>query len=326
MSALRGLVRAGMAGATGWMQGQEEGEALKRKLAAEALAKQAEERRAAMERAEAEFGGFQFGDAGAVSYDPLNSPKARAESVLAEQRRQAELEDYERKRALDLRYSQSVASAQQARGRQGAQGGVSRGTGGAQGAAPRVGRPNEYNQKAAFMLPGAVTAVKELDRWTHEPPSSFKSALDALPNALGNRFKSEDEQILDQARATLTDAVLRLTTGATINDSEIQNLVAQAIPEPGDKPAKLALKAQRRQQLLAAIAAASESAMDPEQRANLIRQAAGLPSAQMAPTAMQNAGGGGQDRQALIRTLAGQGYSREQIKAKLREIDAGGQP
>lgn len=121
------------------------------------------------------------------------------------------------------------------------------------------GAPSEYERKAAFMLPGAISAIEVLN--AHDStPNLWDSAMEGTP-LVGNSLMSSERQQQIQAAMTLHDAYLRLTTGATIQPSELRNAAMQYIPERGDKPAVLALKHRRRAQVEAAIRGAASRAL-----------------------------------------------------------------
>ena len=118
-------------------------------------------------------------------------------------------------------------------------------------------RPNEFNNKAAFMLEGAKHASGILDHYSAPAASMIRK----VP-LLGNYGMTENDQIAQQAAETMYDAYLRLTTGATIAPEELKNAAKQFVPQPGDKPGVLREKALRRRQILDAMKRAAQPALD----------------------------------------------------------------
>lgn len=121
---------------------------------------------------------------------------------------------------------------------------------------PKPPRPNDFNNKAAFMLEGAKHASGVLDHYT--APAS--SVIRKIP-LLGNYGLSEEDQIAQQAAETMYDSYLRLTTGATIAPEELKNAAKQFVPQPGDSPGVLRAKALRRRQILTAMERAAAPAL-----------------------------------------------------------------
>lgn len=123
-------------------------------------------------------------------------------------------------------------------------------------------KPADFEKKAAFMIEGAERANEVLS--SYRPTA--RSFVSKVPG-LGNYGISGEEQTALQAAATLHDAYLRLTTGATIAPSELEAAARQYIPQPGDKPDVIRAKAQRRAEIIRAIRAAAQPALRQQQRA-----------------------------------------------------------
>lgn len=121
---------------------------------------------------------------------------------------------------------------------------------------PAPQRPNDFNNKAAFMLEGAERSSRILD--TYSAPA--RSALRHVPG-LGNYGLSEQDQLAQQAAETMYDAYLRLTTGATISGEELKNAAKQFVPQVGDSPGALRQKAVRRREILSAMRRAAAPAL-----------------------------------------------------------------
>lgn len=115
-------------------------------------------------------------------------------------------------------------------------------------------QPNaEWNQKAAFMYPGVQSAIPKID--------ALDSAGVVVPQRaniplIGNYLIGDKEQQMLQAATVLHDAYLRLTTGATINPSELRAAAMQYVPLGGDSDAVKAQKLARRHEIEQAIAKA----------------------------------------------------------------------
>lgn len=122
---------------------------------------------------------------------------------------------------------------------------------------PPKPRPNEFNNKAAFMLEGAKHASGVLDHYSAPAASMVRK----VP-FLGNYGLSENDQVAQQAAETMYDSYLRLTTGATIAPEELKNAAKQFVPQPGDSPGVLRAKALRRRQILDSMQRAAQPALD----------------------------------------------------------------
>lgn len=122
---------------------------------------------------------------------------------------------------------------------------------------PAGARPNDFNNKAAFMLEGAERSSQVLDTYT----APARSWISKVPGA-GNYGLTEKDQLAQQAAETMYDAYLRLTTGATISPEELKNAAKQFVPQPGDSPGGLRQKALRRREILRSMRRAAAPALN----------------------------------------------------------------
>jgi len=75
----------------------------------------------------------------------------------------------------------------------------------------------------------------------------------AFTDAIASYFRSEKEQLYMQAKADFIGAVLRKESGAAISKDEFLKEDRRLFPQPGDKPATIAQKAQARANALATL-------------------------------------------------------------------------
>ena len=75
--------------------------------------------------------------------------------------------------------------------------------------------------------------------------------VNMLPGALGG--PNENQQKVEQARRNFVNAVLRVESGASINESEFRNAEKQYFPMPGDSPAVIAQKRANRETAIKAL-------------------------------------------------------------------------
>lgn len=123
-------------------------------------------------------------------------------------------------------------------------------------AGPKAPASTESMKKAAFLLPGAETALASLE--TYKP--SIQDAIARRIPGVGGMMESEESQKAGQAAATIAEAYIRLTTGASATTSELANVVDQMVPKATDKPGTLIAKAARRKQVVQAIRDAAGNA------------------------------------------------------------------
>lgn len=126
---------------------------------------------------------------------------------------------------------------------------------------PAVARPGDFEKKADFLLEGAETAAKTLSGY-RAPARTFVRNVPLL----GNYGLRPEDQVAQQAAETLSEAFLRLTSGATITDADIKSNAKTMIQAPGDSDQVLLAKARRREQAVRAIrraAAVAQAARQP---------------------------------------------------------------
>jgi hypothetical protein len=75
--------------------------------------------------------------------------------------------------------------------------------------------------------------------------------VNKLPGALGG--PSGQQQQVEQARRNFVNAVLRVESGASINEGEFRNAEKQYFPMPGDAPAVIAQKKANRETAIRAL-------------------------------------------------------------------------
>ena len=81
-------------------------------------------------------------------------------------------------------------------------------------------------------------------------PSVWEKALDKLPLGLGNYLTSSDYQKYRQTVREFASAWLYGVSGAQITDSEWENANQTFFPQPNEDKAAVALKRQRRAELV----------------------------------------------------------------------------
>ncbi len=93
--------------------------------------------------------------------------------------------------------------------------------------------------------------------------SRVQRGYSAMP-IVGNSLVSPEYQQYDQASRDLVNAILRRESGAAISQSEFDNAIVQYLPQPGDSPEKLALKAQNRRTVIEGFAGAAGKGYRPK--------------------------------------------------------------
>lgn len=76
-------------------------------------------------------------------------------------------------------------------------------------------------------------------------------AVNALPGVMGG--PSADQQKVEQAQRNFVNAILRVESGASINESEFRNAAKQYFPQPGDTPQVIEQKRQGRADSIKAL-------------------------------------------------------------------------
>ncbi len=149
---------------------------------------------------------------------------------------------------------------------------------------PRTGLPTEAERKAAGLLLTGENGYKNLQRLLGQPednpatperedeapgkaaPGFWNRQLSRVGMGVGNIVSPDDLRQIDQAAYDLSEAWLRLTSGAAISAQEIRDQAKAIIPQPGDDPATLAQKARSRRLRVEAVRQAAGRATDPSVR------------------------------------------------------------
>ena len=114
----------------------------------------------------------------------------------------------------------------------------------------------QEQMKAAGYLNRALAANKDLLSVESSNPdvgSGMNTALGGIPG-IGNYLIPDDVQLHRRARLDFLTAVLRLQSGAVINESEHKDEIAKYFPQPGDTPATLKAKQIGRQLAIEGLA------------------------------------------------------------------------
>jgi hypothetical protein len=112
--------------------------------------------------------------------------------------------------------------------------------------------PTEIERKAAFFsnFMNAPETEQAFAAFDEAAPGRIESFMQAH----GLRELTNPEmQALDYAGSMAAEGWLRMTTGAAYNDTEFENSFRLFVPQPGDKPATLALKRRARARLRSAL-------------------------------------------------------------------------
>lgn len=114
---------------------------------------------------------------------------------------------------------------------------------------PAPSQPTDYERRAAFLVPKAEEAARVLVEF-YDKGAPLKSALSRVP-IVGNYALSADEQRLQQAANAVSASILRLESGGSITEQEIEQNAKQFLPQPGDSKEVLE---QKRSLLMQAVA------------------------------------------------------------------------
>lgn len=151
----------------------------------------------------------------------------------------------------------------------------------AEHAPPRTSIPTEAERKAAGLymtgkngyevmarLLGVpeddpATPVREDEAAGKEAPGFFNRQASRIGMGVGNIVSAQDLRQMDQAAYDLSEAWLRLTSGAAIGKDEIANAAKAIIPQPGDDAATRTQKARSRRLRVEALRQAAGRAIDP---------------------------------------------------------------
>lgn len=209
---------------------------------------------------------------------------------LAELSRQKPLERVSAESGLDLKLLKDLASMEQkqdqfderqdmnmmrmASGGGGSGGGSRRrssGGGGGSLAKSQEEKPEkainykENQYKAAGFGKRAVAAdeiANSLEKSGYDPTTTKRSIVSSLPEIVGNRFLSDDDQRYDQVQRDFVTAVLRKESGASIPEGEMQTEIKKYFPRTSEGAAVIAQKATSRRRAIAALKAEAAGAWD----------------------------------------------------------------
>ena len=104
----------------------------------------------------------------------------------------------------------------------------------------------EAQSKDAFFTTRMTAATPTIDKFESSLMSLPEAAAGAIPMNLGRYAQSEEYQLAKDAGRDFVNAYLRKDSGAALTKQEEQNYGELLLPQPGDKPAILAAKRQRR--------------------------------------------------------------------------------
>jgi hypothetical protein len=124
--------------------------------------------------------------------------------------------------------------------------------------------PTEFQGKAMMFGARAQASDKILNQIgaNYSPAGvNAKMGVESVPmlgqglGAVANVALSDNSQKAEQAQRDFVNAVMRLESGAAINQGEFDNARKQYFPQPGDSPAVIAQKAQNRQMAIRGLLA-----------------------------------------------------------------------
>lgn len=149
---------------------------------------------------------------------------------------------------------------------------------------PRTGLPTEAERKAAGLLLTGENGYKTLQSLLGQPednpatperedeapgksaPGWLNRQASKVGLGVGNIVSPDELRQIDQASYDLSEAWLRLTSGAAIGRDEIVNSAKAIIPQPGDDDATRTQKARSRRLRIEALRQAAGRATDPNVR------------------------------------------------------------
>jgi hypothetical protein len=113
----------------------------------------------------------------------------------------------------------------------------------------------ESQSKDTLYATRATNALPLVDRYESELLSLSGNLAEGIPLNLGNYAQSEQYQVARDAGRDFLATILRKDTGAAITANEEQTYGKMFLPQPGDKPAAIQAKRQRRALAVEAIKA-----------------------------------------------------------------------
>jgi hypothetical protein len=123
----------------------------------------------------------------------------------------------------------------------------------------------EGQSKDAFFTTRMTANVPTIDKFEQNLTAPDQVAADYLPG--GRYYQSEEYQLARDAGDDFVAAYLRKDSGAALTKEERTEYGRMLLPQPGDKPAAIAAKRQRRQIAIKAL----ESGMPPQAIDNVIK-------------------------------------------------------
>jgi flagellum-specific peptidoglycan hydrolase FlgJ len=133
----------------------------------------------------------------------------------------------------------------------------------------------EAQSKDSFFTTRMTAATPTIDKFEGALMSLPEAAAGAIPMNLGRYAPSEEYQLAKDAGRDFVNAYLRKDSGAALTAQEEANYGQLLLPQPGDKPAILAAKRQRRQIATEAI----KSGMPPSAVDGMLKAIQAVPGA-----------------------------------------------
>lgn len=133
----------------------------------------------------------------------------------------------------------------------------------------------EAQSKDSFFTTRMTAATPTIDKFEGALMSLPEAAAGAIPMNLGRYAQSEEFQLAKDAGRDFVNAYLRKDSGAALTAQEEENYGQLLLPQPGDKPAILAAKRQRRQIATEAI----KSGMPPSAVDGMLKAIQSVPGA-----------------------------------------------
>ncbi len=115
--------------------------------------------------------------------------------------------------------------------------------------------PTEAQSKDTVFATRATNSLPLVDKYEQSLLSLGENLAEGIPLNLGNYAQSEEYQVARDAGRDFLATLLRKDSGAAITSNEEQIYGRMFLPQPGDKPAALQAKRQRRALAVEAIKA-----------------------------------------------------------------------
>lgn len=140
---------------------------------------------------------------------------------------------------------------------------------------PGVKPLTEAQSKDSFFTTRMTAATPTIDKFEDALMSLPEAAAGVIPLNLGRYAQSEEYQLAKDAGRDFVNAYLRKDSGAALTQAEEENYGQLLLPQPGDKPAIIDAKRQRRQIAVEAI----KSGMPPSAVDGMLRAIKSVPGA-----------------------------------------------